>query len=295
MILEKQKIRAGLIFSGMLLFLSGGWGNAGDAIPYRHRPALPLDTGWAFDPYWKNPRVERSIYEIDAAGKEGRVTHLLEAEWTDARHLVKPQDLEQTGHTPSGEAFHSMEFHALYEFPRKFATYAAFLEVLFDRHTMAPVKWQYAFHDTCGVIYKTIRGNTRTLEVDSYWEGRFQHPIASLEGVWFSDGLPVALRALPLAPGFRAEVQLLLNERGKPTPPPTIVPARIVVGKPERVSVPAGTFSALLVSVVAEGFEGHFWFDPDGVRPLVRFEIVQGGVRTKYILEKRDIIDYTQP
>lgn len=264
-----------------------------DSIAYRHKAALSLNPEWAFDAYWKNPRVERTIFHITLPdGKEGSVTHLVEAEWTDAVHLVKPQDLERTGSPVSGENFHSMEFHALYDYPRTFATYRAFMEILFDRHSLAPVKWQYAFHDTCGVIYKTIHGNTQKLSVDSYWEGRKSFGIPSLEGVWFSDGLPLSLRALPLTSDYRNDVKLLLNERDIKTDQPNIVNAKIEVVQKEVISTPAGQFECFLVRVHAPGFAGKYWLDQSGTHPLIRFEVGEGNQVTKYVLKQLDIIDY---
>jgi len=253
------------------------------------RAALPLDTAWACQDYWKNPRVERSIFTFTFRGREAQVTQLVEAEWTDVEHLVKPQDLEAVGRTPSGHAVHSMEFHQLYDMPTTFGEFGAFCEVLVARDTMAPLKWGYNFYDTCGSIAKRLAANREpaTLDVDGYWEGRAAYTTPSLEGAWLADGLPLTLRALPLAEGYAARVPLALTDRGRATGPLAIVDAAIAVTA-AKSAVPAGAFDTWRVAVDAKGFSALYWFERSPVRKLVAYEV--GGVR--YELLKQDIIDY---
>jgi len=253
------------------------------------RAALPLDAAWAYQDHWKNPRVERSIFTFTFRGREAQVTQFVEAEWTDVEHLVKPQDLEAVGRTASGRAVHSMEMHQLYDMPTTFGEFGAFCEVLVARDTMAPLKWGYNFYDTCGSIAKRLAANREpaTLETDGYWEGRAAYTTPSLAGVWLADGLPLTLRALPLAEGYTARVPLALTDRGRATGPLAIADAAIAVSA-ARSAVPAGAFDTWRVAVDAKGFSARYWFERTPVRKLVAYEV--GGVR--YELLAQDIIDY---
>ncbi|MFN0151419.1 MAG: hypothetical protein ACKVU1_12015 [bacterium] len=253
------------------------------------RAALQLDAAWAYHDHWKNPRVERSIFTFTFRGREAQVTQLVEAEWTDVEHLVKPQDLEAVGRTPSGRAVHSMELHQLYDMPTTFGEFGAFCGVLVARDTMAPLKWDYNFYDTCGSIAKRLAANREpaVLEADGYWEGRATYTTPSLEGVWISDGLALTLRALPLAEGYAARVRLAITDRGRVTAPLAIADAKIAVTT-AKTAVPAGAFDTWRVAVDAKGFTALYWFERTPVRKLVAYEV--GGVR--YELLKQDVIDY---
>lgn len=255
-----------------------------------YRAALPLDAEWSRSDYWKNPRVERSIYTFEYRGREAQLTQLIEAEWTDVEHLVKPQDMERVGRQPSGRAVNSMEFHQLYDLPQTFAEYGAFCAVLVERDTMAPLKWEYLFYDTCGGIVKRLDANKAParLVADGYWEGHAVHETPTLEDTWISDGLPLTLRALPLAEGYTSRVPLAITDRGRATDPIRIVDADIRV-KAAQASVPAGHFDVWRVDVEGKGFSASYWFERTPVRKLVAYEI--GG--TRYELLTQDIIDYT--
>lgn len=259
------------------------------AVVTEFRAAIPLDRAWSRLDYWDNPRVERSIFSFRFRGREAKMTMLVEAEWTDLEHLVKPQDLEAVGRRPSGRAAHSMEMHQLLDMPATFGPFGAFNEVLVERDTMAPLKWGYLFHDTCGGIVKRLFANRKppTLAVDGYWEGIAEYESPPLDGAWLDEALPLTLRALPLAPGYAARVPLALTGRGRATEAPRVVPATIAAAE-ESVSVPAGRFDAWRVDVRADGFDGVYWLARTPVREVIAYEVGA----TRYALLSRDIIDY---
>lgn len=149
----------------------------------------------------------------------------------------------------------------------------------------AVIKLTVGSQEACGNTFKMFtapKGAAATLLWHSYFDGEADRtvPLDVQPGDFFDDGLPLALRALPLEEGFELKGRVWDNLTSNRGVEPRAVPAVIKVVGEETVRCRAGSIPSWKVTVERDGGAvDTYWFEKKQPRILTRMEKADGSAR----------------
>jgi hypothetical protein len=235
-----------------------------------------------FTAHWHDGRAEvdgyRYVVSRYGERREGQAVAIYVTEPFSTTRRVKaegpgvdPRDVEQV-----------LKLNLVRDFQTGIYDYNTMLSVFARTADLAPVKVSFASTEWCGNVYEELRVDRDAIrqEVRSYFDGESgDRRLARPAGGVLEDELFVALRGLRgqyLAPGAAREAPFLASAffRRLAHRPAEWSRVRIVrLAAPERVTVPAGAFDAMVYVVTpADGREGRFWVESAYPHRIVKWE-----------------------
>lgn len=252
------------------------------------------------DALWDDGNAEvasyRAIERRYGTLREGTAALILVKETFDADQLVKDD-----GPTRAGERIEVVKLNHVLEIPTGVYTYRQMASVFLARGDARPIKLVTSSQEWCGITSKrlVIRAGEASLHTSSYFgdEGERSFDVPIDDRTVLFDSLPAWVRTLDLSRRGARRVRLVSQQLGNRAPPPEVSSARVSIGRPQPIAVPAGRFEAIPVTVAHEGGREVFHLHPDAPHTIVRWDRSDGGayelirVRRARYWELHDIDD----
>jgi hypothetical protein len=135
------------------------------------------------------------------------------------------------------------------------------------------LKLAQSSQEWCGTTFKEVTGfaSRPALRYHSYWggQGDGEHELPLPAGTLLEDQLPVSLRALPFAAGFRRPVRLVRSLADTKANPPVVLDAVLAVEGPEAAPVVGRAWK---VTVSGKGASLAYWMGEAAPHVLARFD-----------------------
>lgn len=231
--------------------------------------------------FWDDGRAEVASYRarVERYGRlwDGHAVLITVTERFDADALVKDD-----GPVRAARPLEVLKLNHVLTLPTGAYTYHQMASVFMARQDLRPVRLTIGSQEWCGVTYKRleVRDGRATLHGSSYFggEGERSFDVPMDERTIWADALPSWLRALDLERRGERTVRSLASELGNRVRAPSLDNTSIDVGGASAITVPAGTYAAVPVSVVAGERRDVYWLERAAPHALVRWDRADGGV-----------------
>ena len=150
------------------------------------------------------------------------------------------------------------------------------------RDGLRPLKLVTSSQEWCGITTKilTVRGGEALLRTFSYFgdegEGSYRVPLG--EDAVLYDALPLWLRSLALDRPRRISLRVLAPELTNRARAPSVEDASLAIGGPTSVTVPAGAYEVIPVTLRRGELRDVFDLAREAPHVLVRWERADGGL-----------------
>ncbi len=240
------------------------------------------------DALWDDGKAEVARYRATepryGVMRTGEAVLIVVKETFDSDHLVKADG------PPPDTTVDVMKLNTVTTFQTGVYTYRQMVSSFLTRDGLRPVKLSMSSQEWCGVTSKilTVRGTEALLRTFSYFgaEGDCAFELDLGDDAVLYDALPMWLRGLDLEDHTPRTVRVLDEQRSNHATEPQWADARIEVGEPTSVDVPAGHFGVVPVGVVRGDARDVFFLGADSPHPLVRWERSDGGVYELTVLAR---------
>lgn len=258
-----------------------------------------------FEPHWQDGKAELAgyRYRVTRYGEErvGQAVMITVTEPFSESRRVKADGPAANGN--GSDAFEAVKVNLVRDFQTGIYDYNTMTSVFVRSRDMSPVKFSFSSAEWCGHVYEEIRVDRNAVRESyrSYFDGESgDRTLGRQPGGVFEDQLYVLLRGLRadyLRPGEKRSVPLLPGAfvRRLAHRPFDWVRATIErSARPERVTVPTGTFVAGRYDVkLSNGRAGTFWIENDYPHRLVRWAWTSPGSRGRAAGEASEMAELT--
>ena len=217
--------------------------------------------GFATDSRFADGRAEVNTYDAvvrrEGAPRPTRAYTVLVAEDLDPETRVKADDWTRPG------LVRAFKYGLYFKAQTGMSEFREAVNVFLAAEGWRLVKLLYSAQDWCGVTLKSIvpDGAQARLAWTSYWEADGGSGSRVLPGVGRAiplDAFPAWIRAVLLSPGVEFEIAVLPTLQGSRVGRPRVARGVVTVEALREVEVPAGTFQAFPVRLVAADSESRY-------------------------------------
>jgi len=264
---------------------------AGPAAAPQRRAAPPTPPVPTFESHWQDGRAELAgyRYRVTRYGerREGRCAMITVTEPFSASKRVKVDDPSKN----PADTFEALKLNLVRSFQTGIYDYHTMVSLFTRSRDFAPVKAAFTCAEWCGQVYEEEVFDRQAVTgfVRSYFEGESKNVrLPAKAGGIAEDDLFILLRGLRgdyLPPGRTRRVHLLpsafvrrLTHRAAAWTVADIARAR----ERQRVTVPAGSFAAILYTVkVEDGRTGRFWIEDAYPHRILKWAWERTGAGTR--------------
>ena len=232
--------------------------------------ASPLSS---FDAFWSDGKAEVSIY-----GGEVLRYGIRRPQTLNLTVVKEPFDATQGVKASQAGDFEVLKLHAVQSFPTGTYGYQRSWS-LFLNEGGTTLKETAVSIDGCGTTFVQAKrsskdANSLTFTSHSYWQGEADETrsLTSATDSPLLDSLPIWLRLQDLSKPATRKISLLPSLVSSKAPVLTVAPVQLSIGTPESLTVPAGTYQAVPVTILLGEKETRYWFSATKPRVLLKLE-----------------------
>jgi hypothetical protein len=272
------KTAVGAVAFGLMVSVGVSWSTAA-ADPSSLLSVL--QKSWVDNAYWHDGKAEVNLYKASLVmyGKPRpaeSVAHIIVTEKHRPDLLVKADDWRQP------DLVDILKFNYVTNVRTGVYSYQQMLSFFFDRQDLHLAKMTLASHEWCGNTFKQLvnfRGKS-SFSFNTYWDGQGEgsFPVEFPVDLVVYESLPVQLRALPFAVGFKTELSLLPRQLSSQVAPPQIEIAQLEVVGREDLRVAAGRFETWVVELRHKAGTDRLFFEAPFPHRLVRWQAAAGNL-----------------